>query len=316
MNTLDKYFTIGWPAADNGTQRIPVTSKSCGTFDVLVCDIGGEYSFEFQTESPNFTSMQKYKRCSIAQPDRWTLTTANLEYRFFGVYKIGARIPKETLVVRDNLYKIQFLLSTSKSTPAPDINYPNALLERCLKDQEGHDVFFRFERDLVTTVSAHKWVLSQWPYLKTMFESGFEEGGSGIKTIHIKDIKPSNFKLVLQFIYIGTVEPTTADLHNGDTGTASWEGVYMAADRYMVDDLRTLALANIEARMKSVKEVDFLFHSAYLYKELRSVVIKHLAKKHYEEINLEQVCARCIDHPQLAELVGELYSETVKALRM
>ncbi|KAG0084527.1 hypothetical protein BGZ92_009799 [Podila epicladia] len=46
------------------------------------------------------------------------------------------------------------------------------------------------------------WILTQWPYFKTMFESGFEEAGSGIKTIHVKDIKPSNFKLFFQFIYL------------------------------------------------------------------------------------------------------------------
>lgn len=188
-------------------------------------------------------------------------------------------------------------------------------MKRLLKDKAGHDVFFHFESDLVTTVAAHKCVLSQWSYFKTMFESGFEEGGSGIKPIHIKNVKPSNFKLLLRFIYIGNVESTAADLYDSDTGRASWEGVYIAADRYMVDDLRTLALVNIEAMLETVAVVDFLFRSAYQYKELRCAVIKYLANRHCTEINLEQVCAQHKDHPELAELVGELYSETVKTLR-
>ncbi|KAG0014657.1 hypothetical protein BGZ81_000347 [Podila clonocystis] len=316
MSTTEKYtFTIWWPASDTGTQRITVNSKSCSNFDVLVCDTGCEYSFEIQTESPNFTLLQKYKRCTIAQPDRMPLATANLEYRFFGLYKIVVGIPKETVVVKDNLYKIQFYLAAPKCTPVRDVDYPNALMERCLNDYASHDVFFHFESDLVTAVGAHKWVLSQWPYFKAMFESGFKEGASGNKNIHIKDVKPSNFKFLLRFIYIGTLEPTMVDLHDGDANMASWEGIYVAADRYMIDDLRALALAKIEARMKSVAEVDFLFRSAYMYKELRCAVIKYLAKKQYTEINLEQVLDQYKDHHEIAELVGELYSETVKALR-
>ncbi|KAG0040700.1 hypothetical protein BGZ82_011238 [Podila clonocystis] len=316
MSTTEKYtITISWPASDTGTQRITVNSKSCGNFDVLVYYTGCEYSFEIQTESPNFTLLQKYKQCTIAQPNRMPLAVANLEYRFFGLYKIVAGIPKDTVVVKDNLYKIQFQLAGPKCTSALDIDYPNALMKRCLKDYASHDVFFHFESDLATTVGAHKWVLSQWPYFKAMFESGFKEGGSGNKTIPIKDVKPSNFKHLLRFIYVGTLEPTTVDLHDGDTSMASWEGIYVAADRYMIDDLRILALAKIEARMKSVAEVDFLFRSAYMYKELRCAVIKYLAKKHYTEISLEQVLDQYKDHREIAELVGELYSETVKALR-
>ncbi|KAF9321013.1 hypothetical protein BG003_004042 [Podila horticola] len=314
---MDQVFTIELPTAAKGIHRITIPSKDCGNFDVLVCDTGDEYCFDIQTESPYFTSLQKYKRCSFAQPDRQPMIVANLEYRFFGFYKILSKISKKNLVAKDNLYKIQFRFSSTAPyyTPAPDVNYPNTMMKRLLKDKAGHDVFFHFESDLVTTVAAHKCVLSQWSYFKTMFESGFEEGGSGIKPIHIKNVKPSNFKLLLRFIYIGNVESTAADLYDSDTGRASWEGVYIAADRYMVDDLRTLALVNIEAMLETVAVVDFLFRSAYQYKELRCAVIKYLANRHCTEINLEQVCAQHKDHPELAELVGELYSETVKTLR-
>ncbi|KAG0334385.1 hypothetical protein BG005_004867, partial [Podila minutissima] len=53
------------------------------------------------------------------------------------------------------------------------------------------------------TLRAHKLILTQWLYFKTMFGSGFSESGQGEKQIRAKDIKIKTFELLLRFMSMG-----------------------------------------------------------------------------------------------------------------
>lgn len=52
-------------------------------------------------------------------------------------------------------------------------------------------------------VGAHRLVLTQWPYFRTMFEGGFAESSPGEKRIMITDVKADTFRLLLRFMYTG-----------------------------------------------------------------------------------------------------------------
>ncbi|KAF9379766.1 hypothetical protein CPB97_008766 [Podila verticillata] len=159
-----------------------------------------------------------------------------------------------------------------------------------------------------STLGAHRFVLSQWPYFKAMFESEFEEGCSGAKTIRVKGVRLRTFQIMIQFMYMGTLKSDIATLYEDNAaGQASWEGLYIAADRYRIDDLRKLALTTIERKLDSIAAIDFLFRSAYLYPELRDPVIKYIAKEHHAEISKREVREAHKDHPEFSDLLGELY---------
>ncbi|KAG0093582.1 hypothetical protein BGZ93_007825 [Podila epicladia] len=222
-----------------------------------------------------------------------------------------------------------FLTAPATSEPI----YTDVLMDRYFRDNASHDVFFRCDdgpsddnsknlcdnddrentanRANRSILGAHRFILSQWPYFKTMFESGFEEGSSGSKnTIRVKDVKSKTLRMMFQFMYMGTLLSTDATLYENSTAAddkASWEGLYIAADRYRIDDLRKLALATIEANLDSTAAIEFLFRSAYLYPELRKPVIMYIAKEHHAEISKREVREAHETHPEFTELLGELY---------
>ncbi|KAG0333096.1 hypothetical protein BG000_009484 [Podila horticola] len=199
-------------------------------------------------------------------------------------------------------------------------------MERYYRDKESHDVFFKCNdeplNDDVNSLSNGKDLSDtvrgkdaadpvEVPYFKSMFESGFKEGGSGAKKpIRINGVKPKTFQMIIQFMYMGTLPPTSATLYeDGDISAdkASWEGLYIAADLYRIDDLRKLALTTIEAKLDSAAAVEFLFRSAYLYAEMREPVVRCIAKEHHTEISKREVREVHKAHAEFSELLGELY---------
>lgn len=128
--------------------------------------------------------------------------------------------------------------------------YTNVLMDRYYRDKASYDVFFRcevesfgnsdkgqnnedlsdedqshigrsdidLEKEVVKpvealTLGAHRFVLSQWPYFKIMFESRFKEGGLDAKTIRVKGVKPQTFQAMIQFMYMGTPKSDVATLY-------------------------------------------------------------------------------------------------------
>lgn len=143
-----------------------------------------------------------------------------------------------------------------------------------------------------------------------MFESEFVEGGTGTKTIQIKDIKLTTFQFMIHFMYMETLASSCTALfksHDPMETKSSWEEIYVAADRYRIDNLRKLALSVIIKYMGTMATIGFLFRMAYLYKELKEPVIKYIAWKHHSDIAKKHVRHAHKDHPEFSDLLGELY---------
>ncbi|KAG0352924.1 hypothetical protein BG005_007709 [Podila minutissima] len=330
-------FCIRCDATVSSTQCFEVQSDR-GNFELIVTESSGNYRFFINTASSDYTLFQKYKRCSFKQPQGKKWSQYNLSYLFFGKYRVAADISRAHLQTVDQQHELEFRLisygGASVSTPKTfEPIYTNVLMDRYFRDKASHDVFFRCDdessdddsKDLydsddskhtanpaeASILGAHRFIMSQWPYFKTMFEGGFEEGGSGSKkTIRVKGVKPKTFQPMLQFMYMGTLHSNVATLYDDSTTTddqASWEGLYIAADRYRIDDLRKLALTTIEAKLDSTEAIDFLFRSAYLYTELREPVIRYIAKEHHTKISKREIREAHKTHPEFTELLGEMY---------
>lgn len=161
------------------------------------------------------------------------------------------------------------------------------------------------------TFGAHKVVLAQWPYFRTMFSSDFVEGSSGSTPIQIKDVNAKTFKAMMYFMYVGEVESGSIEmLKSHDPAQAadvSWEALYLAADRYRIDDLRKLALDKITENLGKMDAIELLFRSAYLFEELRGRVIGYIAKDRHAEVAKKGIREKYMDHPEFSELLGEIY---------
>ncbi|KAF9323932.1 hypothetical protein BG006_001000 [Podila minutissima] len=161
------------------------------------------------------------------------------------------------------------------------------------------------------TIGAHKVVLAQWPYFRTIFSSDFVEGSSGLTPIRIKDVNAKTFKAMIYFMYVGEVESGPIEmLKSHDPAQAaevSWEALYLAADRYRIDDLRKLALDMITENLSKVDAIELLFRSAYLFEELRGPVIRHIAKARHDEVAKKEIRGKYMNHFEFCELLGEIY---------
>ncbi|KAG0020243.1 hypothetical protein BGZ82_011646 [Podila clonocystis] len=158
---------------------------------------------------------------------------------------------------------------------------------------------------------AHKVVLAQWPYFKAMFSSDFVEGSSDLTSIRIKDVNAKTFKAMTYFIYVGEVESGPVEILKSHDPTqaadVSWEALYLAADRYRIDDLRKLALDKITENLSKMDAIELLFRSAYLFEELRSPVVGYIAKDRHAELAKKEIREKYMDHPEFCELLGEIY---------
>ncbi|KAF8926628.1 hypothetical protein BGZ52_005374 [Haplosporangium bisporale] len=108
---------------------------------------------------------------------------------------------------------------------------------------------------------AHKAVVSQWPYFKQTFSIELAKG-------ELESI-PSEM--------LESDDPTKAK-------QPTWEGLYLAAHQFRIDDLRKQALDMILGDLADSDVIPFLFRLAYLFEELRDPVIKHITRKCHNEI--------------------------------
>ncbi|KAG0349700.1 hypothetical protein BG005_010808, partial [Podila minutissima] len=164
----------------------------------------------------------------------------------------------------------------------------------------------------------HKIVVSQWPYFRTMFASEMADGRSGNTDIHVKDSNASSFQKLLFFVYHGELDcPPTEILESDDpekAQMASWGQIYLTALRHRIDDLRKQALDPILRHLDKLDAIAFLFRSAYLFEELRDSVVKHIFQDRHAEIVKKETKDKYKDHPELSELLGELF-EAYRDLR-
>lgn len=167
---------------------------------------------------------------------------------------------------------------------------------------------------IVETQGAHKIVLSQFEYFKTMFSSSFAEGGPGVKRIKIKDSDIHCFRLLIQFLYLGRLRPWNAPtVLTQDCPTVkhqpTWEDVYLIADRYSIAELKEMAGSRIIQGLSSEWAVPFLFRTGYLFEEMRHALIKYVVKNNMDEISHKKTQEAYFAHPECTALFGEIIAE-------
>jgi len=92
-------------------------------------------------------------------------------------------------------------------------------------DQQQTDVEFLVEEEIF---SAHRCLLSaRSPVYEAMFASGMKEATSG--KVNINDIDPDTFRNFLEFLYTGTVVPSSRNAN-----------LFVVADKYQVETLMDL----------------------------------------------------------------------------
>lgn len=158
-----------------------------------------------------------------------------------------------------------------------EVTYPAVMMKRLFHDTMSDDVFFTFKKKVdpwnpnsasqnvdvpIAIVGAHESVISQWLFFRTLFDSDFVDGCTGTKKIIDQGLKPKTFHLMIKFMYVGILRREITTLYEDETENASWEELYIAADRYRIYDLRMLALATIEKNVDSAASIDFLFRKA------------------------------------------------------
>ncbi|KAF9925372.1 hypothetical protein FBU30_004811 [Linnemannia zychae] len=164
------------------------------------------------------------------------------------------------------------------------------------------------------TLGAHKVVLSQYEYFKTMFSSSFAEGGPGVKRIRIRDSDIDCFRLLIQFLYLGRIRlwntPSVLTQDCVSLGIQpSWEDVYLIADRYNIPKLKSMASNKITQGLNKEWVVPFLFRTGYLFEDMRQALIKFIVKNCMSEISQKGIQEAYHDHPECTAIFGEIIAE-------
>ncbi|KAF9414942.1 hypothetical protein BGZ94_000234 [Podila epigama] len=161
------------------------------------------------------------------------------------------------------------------------------------------------------TLTAHKLVLTQWPYFKLMFENDFAEGGSGHKKITIKDTSFAAFKVLLRYIYTEAIpvelRPDCAFENSSFNNVVTWEHIYLAAARYDIDDLCDDARTRLLHELNPKEAKDFLFRTAYLFEDLRAEVIEYIVKNCGHLVVPEGSPDIYRGHPEYTDILREMY---------
>lgn len=254
-----------------------------------------------------------------------------------------ASVHQNRFVAKDDRYDVEFCISSRELTvppltatlPLPTLG--ETILEKLYKDTTYGDVSFIFNNDKnppstpaassgskkkggkrsaktqhqVISLKAHKLVLSQWPYFKAMFEGGFAESAPGEQQISIQDTKLKTFKLLLLFLYTGQLlenqEPSimySDELE--DSEDTSMEDLFLAADRYDVQELREHTVEPLLDSLEAENAIPFLFRTAYKFPELRKPVIHFVAKSCGSAISKKGIRDTYREHPDVFDILVDL----------
>ncbi|KAI1314594.1 hypothetical protein EDD11_001977 [Mortierella claussenii] len=167
--------------------------------------------------------------------------------------------------------------------------------------------------DILVNIGAHKLVLSQYEYFRTMFSSAFAEGKPGIQFIQVKDTDYVCFQTLIDYLYMGRFNsgtvPKTLTEDEAVDGTPTWEDLYLIADRYNIQKLKSLAATHLLEGLNTSWALPFLFRTAYLFDELRTPVIRLVVRKRPQDLLTKQVLAQYYNHVECGPLFAEMLEE-------
>ncbi|KAG0337763.1 hypothetical protein BG000_004990 [Podila horticola] len=231
--------------------------------------------------------------------------------------------------------QLSFSKFNSDKADVPQPTLSDTILEKLYCDTTYSDVLFIFDSAMNSpsakkapkkkgrkktakpekkeaVLSAHKLVLTQWPYFKAMFEGGFTESGPGEQQIKIQDTKMKIFELLLRFMYTGQLPEhlkSSTIYADEETEDSSMEDLFLAADRYDVQELREQALESLLDSLDAENAIPFLFRTAYKFPELRKPVVEFVAKSCGTAIPRKNIRNMYRDHPDVFDILVDLIDE-------
>ncbi|KAF9325104.1 hypothetical protein BG006_011388 [Podila minutissima] len=222
-------FSIRLSTTTTGEQRFKFDSE-LGPFAVIADVSTGKLAYKVDTTASNYMVFGQSKQCSVEPVKGDTPFTTSLFYRYLGEYEIAS-----------------LSLSTERlpAYASYDLSFTKAMMTRLGNSSTAPEISSGTTVSATKTFHARKIVLSQWPYFRTVLA----EGGSGKKEIRIKDVNANTFQQTLFFPYDGEFHDPPCQISESTDPVkakkASWEGLYLAAHRYRIDDLRKQALDEI-----------------------------------------------------------------------
>ncbi|KAF9370663.1 hypothetical protein CPB97_002566 [Podila verticillata] len=251
-------------------------------------------------------------------------------------------VHQDRFVDKEDRYDVEFCISSRKLTvPALTATLPRTLgetiLEKLSNDTTYGDVSFTFNNDTnspsalavasgsrkkgrkksaktqhqAVSLKAHKLVLSQWPYFKAMFEGGFAESKPGEHQISIQDTRLKTFRLLLRFSYTGQLLDNQGPsiMYSNELEVSedtSMEDLFLAADRYNVQELREHTAKPLLDNLDAENAVPFLFRTAYKFPELRKPVMQFVVKSCGSVISKKGIRDTYKEHPDVFDILVDL----------
>ncbi|KAG0317176.1 hypothetical protein BG000_004618 [Podila horticola] len=261
----------------------------------------------------------------------YTVTMMRLGNRYFKTHWLSSNLANHflgsvtcnTLESSTNRYSFRFRISNKDllvpTTPPPPPPPPTPLevsMVRLLEANHHKDLEFIFEGEQ-QTLSAHKAVLSQWPYFSAMFRSEFIEGGQSKKQVVVKDVKILTFKALLRFMYVhklgaANVPATVYADQFQSPHDCSFEDLFFAADQYQIQDLSDQTRPVLISQLDAHSAIPFLFRSAYGHPHLRQETIQYIAQHCQSQVSSGELRQKYEGHHNFLDILSELAMELAR----
>ncbi|KAG0342234.1 hypothetical protein BG000_006153 [Podila horticola] len=163
-------------------------------------------------------------------------------------------------------------------------------------------------------IGAHKMILWQWPYFRRLLESVPAQNRFGPVTIKLKSTDADTLTIVIRFMYIQmlptqllTFQDEEEDDDTTCTSTSNWEKVFIAAERFKIEELQRIACSKILDGLSEATAIPFLFRAAYLYSDFRATVVEYVAQNLHHVVTKRPFRDAYGDHSDFRELHGEIF---------
>ncbi|KAG0035343.1 hypothetical protein BGZ82_005301 [Podila clonocystis] len=196
--------------------------------------------------------------------------------------------------------------STELTDPREDMSKGQMNKEETENSREGESVTYAPKK-----IGAHRMILWHWPYFRRLLESASAQNHFGPLTIRLKSTDADTLTIVIRFIYIQmlpTQLSTFQDEEDDDatwTSTSNWEKVFIAAERFKVEELQRIACTKVLHGLSEATAIPFLFRTAYLYSDFRGNVVEYVAQNLHHVVTKRPFRDAYGDHSDFRELHDE-----------
>ncbi|KAI9231948.1 MAG: hypothetical protein BYD32DRAFT_429556 [Podila humilis] len=203
--------------------------------------------------------------------------------------------------------------SLKSSTKQTDESKDMASKEQMNNEETDNSRDQEAVEDAPKKIGAHKMILWQWPYFRTLLESAPAHKPFGPVTIRLRSTDADTLKIMIRFMYIQMLPTrlsTFQDEEDDDTtwtSTSNWEKVFIAAERFNVDELQRIACSKVLDGLSEATAIPFLFRTAYLYSDLRGTVVEYVAQKLHHVVTKRPFRDAYGGHSDFRELHGEIF---------